>query len=147
MRWSNAGTPPTGLVLGHPGPTPTVRFRPGRGAPGRRVEPLPGRPGPNPSDFSTTHFGFEPMTVAAPDFADVARDRLRLLLSGPKSSAGRAMTDGTVPRPGRLEPHPPRAHATPESGRTATDRGRRNGSTGRWARGDLNPHILSDTGT
>jgi catechol 2,3-dioxygenase-like lactoylglutathione lyase family enzyme len=51
-------------------------------------------------DFYTTHFGFEPMTVAAPAFADVARDRLRLLLSGPKSSAGRAMTDGTVPGPG-----------------------------------------------
>ncbi len=51
-------------------------------------------------EFYTTHFGFEPLTVAGPAFADVHRGPLRLLLSGPKSSAGRAMTDGEVPRAG-----------------------------------------------
>jgi catechol 2,3-dioxygenase-like lactoylglutathione lyase family enzyme len=51
-------------------------------------------------DFYTTHFGFEPRTVAAPAFADVVRGPLRLLLSGPQSSAGRPMTDGAVPGPG-----------------------------------------------
>ena len=51
-------------------------------------------------DFYSTHFGFEPRMVAAPAFADVVRGNLRLLLSGPKSSAGRPMTDGTEPGPG-----------------------------------------------
>ena len=51
-------------------------------------------------EFYTAHFGFEPLTVAAPAFADVARGRLRLLLSGPASSAGRPMGDGAVPGPG-----------------------------------------------
>ncbi len=51
-------------------------------------------------DWYTTHLGFEPHLVAAPAFADVVRGNLRLLLSGPASSAGRAMTDGTVPEPG-----------------------------------------------
>jgi catechol 2,3-dioxygenase-like lactoylglutathione lyase family enzyme len=51
-------------------------------------------------DFYTTHFGFEPSTVALPAFADVVRGRLRLLLSGPESSAGRPMADGAVPGPG-----------------------------------------------
>jgi catechol 2,3-dioxygenase-like lactoylglutathione lyase family enzyme len=37
---------------------------------------------------------------AAPAFADVVRGNLRLLLSGPKSSAGRPMPDGRVPEPG-----------------------------------------------
>jgi catechol 2,3-dioxygenase-like lactoylglutathione lyase family enzyme len=36
----------------------------------------------------------------APAFADVARGQLRLLLSGPKSSAGRPMPDGRTPEPG-----------------------------------------------
>ena len=35
-----------------------------------------------------------------PAFADVARGRLRVLLSGPASSAGRAMSDGAKPGPG-----------------------------------------------
>ena len=48
----------------------------------------------------TTHFGFEVISSAAPAFADVKRGALRLLLSGPKSSAGRAMADGAQPRPG-----------------------------------------------
>ena len=37
---------------------------------------------------------------AAPAFADVQRGNLRLLLSGPASSAGRAMPDGETPGPG-----------------------------------------------
>jgi catechol 2,3-dioxygenase-like lactoylglutathione lyase family enzyme len=51
-------------------------------------------------DFYTKHFGFEVNTNAAPAFADVTRGNLRLLLSGPKSSAGRAMADGARPGPG-----------------------------------------------
>src|SRR3954452_15221836 len=50
--------------------------------------------------FYTTHFGFEVLSQAGEAFADVARGDLRLLLSGPKSSAGRPMADGTVPGPG-----------------------------------------------
>ena len=51
-------------------------------------------------DFYTTHLGFEPLTSAAPVFADVKRGNLRLLLSGPASSAGRPMPDGRQPAPG-----------------------------------------------
>ena len=51
-------------------------------------------------DFYTTHFGFVPRTNAAPAFADVVRGRLRLLLAGPLSSAGRPMPDGRTPGPG-----------------------------------------------
>jgi catechol 2,3-dioxygenase-like lactoylglutathione lyase family enzyme len=51
-------------------------------------------------DFYTQHLGFELLTSAAPAFADVARGHLRLLLSGPKSSAGRPMPDGATPGPG-----------------------------------------------
>src|SRR5215212_1098144 len=50
--------------------------------------------------FYTTHFGFTVRTSAAPAFADVVRGRLRLLLSGPASSAGRPMPDGRRPAPG-----------------------------------------------
>ena len=50
--------------------------------------------------FYTEHFGFEVLTSFPPAFADVARGRLRLLLSGPASSAGRPMPDGRVPGPG-----------------------------------------------
>jgi catechol 2,3-dioxygenase-like lactoylglutathione lyase family enzyme len=50
--------------------------------------------------FYTKHLGFEVLTSAAPAFADVQRGNLRLLLSGPKSSAGRAMPDGRTPEPG-----------------------------------------------
>jgi len=50
--------------------------------------------------FYTEHFGFELRSSAAPAFADVVRGPLRLLLSGPKSSAGRPMPDGRVPEPG-----------------------------------------------
>jgi catechol 2,3-dioxygenase-like lactoylglutathione lyase family enzyme len=51
-------------------------------------------------DFYTKHLGFTLRMNAAPAFADVVRGKLRLLLSGPKSSAGRPMPDGTVPAPG-----------------------------------------------
>ncbi len=50
--------------------------------------------------FYTTHFGFEVRTSFAPAFADVVRGNLRLLLSGPRSSAGRPMPDGRIPQPG-----------------------------------------------
>ena len=51
-------------------------------------------------EFYTKHLGFALGTNAAPAFADVTRGNLRLLLSGSKSSGGRAMPDGTVPVPG-----------------------------------------------
>lgn len=51
-------------------------------------------------DFYTRHFGFELNSSAAPAFADVIRGPLRLLLAGPKSSAGRPMPDGRQPVPG-----------------------------------------------
>src|ERR671914_351504 len=50
--------------------------------------------------FYTTHFGFSVRSNHAPAFADVTRGSLRLLLSGPKSSAGRPMPDGRTPGPG-----------------------------------------------
>jgi catechol 2,3-dioxygenase-like lactoylglutathione lyase family enzyme len=49
--------------------------------------------------FYTKHFGFT-VGVNSPAFADVHRGNLRLLLSGPQSSAGRPMPDGTHPAPG-----------------------------------------------
>ncbi|HKA84708.1 MAG TPA: VOC family protein [Acidimicrobiales bacterium] len=51
-------------------------------------------------DFYTTHLGFSVRMSAAPAFADVIRGHLRLLLSGPASSAGRPMADGEKPGPG-----------------------------------------------
>jgi len=51
-------------------------------------------------DFYTKLFDFEVLSSAAPAFADVQRGNLRLLLSGPKSSAGRPMPDGEQPGPG-----------------------------------------------
>jgi catechol 2,3-dioxygenase-like lactoylglutathione lyase family enzyme len=50
--------------------------------------------------FYTTHLGFTLNSSAAPAFADVVRGKLRLLLSGPTSSAGRPMPDGRRPGPG-----------------------------------------------
>jgi predicted enzyme related to lactoylglutathione lyase len=50
--------------------------------------------------FYTTQFGFAVRSNAAPAFADVVRGNLRLLLSGPASSAGRPMPDGRTPQPG-----------------------------------------------
>ena len=51
-------------------------------------------------DFYTKHFGFTVGTNASPAFADVTRGHLRVLLSGPTSSAGRPMPDGRKPGPG-----------------------------------------------
>jgi catechol 2,3-dioxygenase-like lactoylglutathione lyase family enzyme len=51
-------------------------------------------------DFYTDLLEFEILTAAAPAFADVKRGNLRLLLSGPTSSAGRPMQDGTRPEAG-----------------------------------------------
>jgi catechol 2,3-dioxygenase-like lactoylglutathione lyase family enzyme len=50
--------------------------------------------------FYTTHLGFTLISKTLPAFADVARGDLRLLLSGPSSSAGRPMPDGRRPSPG-----------------------------------------------
>jgi catechol 2,3-dioxygenase-like lactoylglutathione lyase family enzyme len=50
--------------------------------------------------FYAQHFGFTLLTNQAPAFADVQLGELRLLLSGPLSSAGRKMPDGTKPAPG-----------------------------------------------
>ena len=50
--------------------------------------------------FYTTHLGFTLLTNYGPAFADVKRGNLRLLLSGPASSAGRPMPDGRRPGPG-----------------------------------------------
>lgn len=50
--------------------------------------------------FYTAILGFEVLTAFPPAFADVKRGRLRLLLAGPASSAGRPMPDGEKPGPG-----------------------------------------------
>jgi catechol 2,3-dioxygenase-like lactoylglutathione lyase family enzyme len=51
-------------------------------------------------DWYVKHLGFALLNNRAPAFADVSRGSLRLLLSGPASSAGRALSDGEQPRPG-----------------------------------------------
>ncbi len=51
-------------------------------------------------DFYTRHLGFSMQTDASPAFASVVRGNLRLLLSGPESSGGRPLADGTRPVPG-----------------------------------------------
>jgi catechol 2,3-dioxygenase-like lactoylglutathione lyase family enzyme len=48
----------------------------------------------------TGHLGFTLLSNHAPAFADITLGSLRLLLSGPTSSAGRPMPDGEVPGPG-----------------------------------------------
>ena len=50
--------------------------------------------------FYTKVLDFEAQTNFPPVFADVTRGNLRLLLSGPTSSAGQAMPDGAQPGPG-----------------------------------------------
>jgi catechol 2,3-dioxygenase-like lactoylglutathione lyase family enzyme len=50
--------------------------------------------------FYTAHLGFTELTNFAPAFADVVRGNLRLLLSGPASSAARPMPDGRQPHAG-----------------------------------------------
>jgi catechol 2,3-dioxygenase-like lactoylglutathione lyase family enzyme len=73
--------------------------------------------------FYTTHFGFSPISNAAPAFADVRRGRLRLLLSGPTSSAGRQMPDGRQPGAGGWN----RIHLIVDDIRGEVDRLRRAG--------------------
>jgi|SRR5687768_14144530 predicted enzyme related to lactoylglutathione lyase len=51
-------------------------------------------------DFYSRMLDFELLTNFAPAFADMKRGNLRLLLAGPKSSAGRPMPDGETPGPG-----------------------------------------------
>jgi catechol 2,3-dioxygenase-like lactoylglutathione lyase family enzyme len=51
-------------------------------------------------EFYTAKLGFTVGANAAPAFADVTRGNLRVLLSGPASSAGRPMADGARPEPG-----------------------------------------------
>jgi catechol 2,3-dioxygenase-like lactoylglutathione lyase family enzyme len=51
-------------------------------------------------DFYTSQLGFELGHNASPAFAEVIRGKLRLLLAGPTSSAGRPMPDGRKPEPG-----------------------------------------------
>jgi catechol 2,3-dioxygenase-like lactoylglutathione lyase family enzyme len=50
--------------------------------------------------FYTAHLGFTLLSSWGSAFADVTRGSLRLLLSGPDSSAARPMPDGSQPRPG-----------------------------------------------
>jgi catechol 2,3-dioxygenase-like lactoylglutathione lyase family enzyme len=50
--------------------------------------------------FYTKRLGFTLISKTLPAFADVARGDLRLLLSGPTSSAGRPMPDDRQPAPG-----------------------------------------------
>lgn len=51
-------------------------------------------------DFYTRHLGFTVQADMRPAFASVTRGPLRLLLSGPASSAGRPMPDGRRPEAG-----------------------------------------------
>jgi catechol 2,3-dioxygenase-like lactoylglutathione lyase family enzyme len=50
--------------------------------------------------YYTKVLDFEILNNVPPAFADVTRGNLRLLLSGPTSSAGRPMPDGAKPGPG-----------------------------------------------
>jgi catechol 2,3-dioxygenase-like lactoylglutathione lyase family enzyme len=51
-------------------------------------------------EFYVRHLGFELVEQMGPAFAVLARDDLRLWLSGPQTSAARAMPDGRKPEPG-----------------------------------------------
>lgn len=48
-------------------------------------------------EWYTSYLGFSLLSNHEPAFADVQRGALRLLLSGPMSSAGRPMPDGEKP--------------------------------------------------
>jgi glyoxylase I family protein len=50
--------------------------------------------------FYTEHLAFQLGTKSGAAFADVSRDNLRLILSGPGSSGSRAMPDGRRQEPG-----------------------------------------------
>jgi catechol 2,3-dioxygenase-like lactoylglutathione lyase family enzyme len=75
--------------------------------------------------FYTELLGFEVLSSAAPAFADVQRGNLRLLLSGPASSAGRPMPDGETPGPGGWN----RIHFIVDDLESEVDRLRSNGAT------------------
>jgi catechol 2,3-dioxygenase-like lactoylglutathione lyase family enzyme len=51
-------------------------------------------------DWYVGHFGFEQVGPHSPAFSAVQKGSLRLLLSGPKSSAGQPMPDGRQPEAG-----------------------------------------------
>ena len=51
-------------------------------------------------EFYTQHLGFELIEQMGPAFAIVARDGMNVWLSGPASSAARAMPDGRKPQAG-----------------------------------------------
>jgi catechol 2,3-dioxygenase-like lactoylglutathione lyase family enzyme len=68
--------------------------------------------------FYTTHLDFTVISKTLPAFADVARGDLRLLLSGPTSSAGRPMPDSRRPAPGGWN----RIHLIVENLATEVDR-------------------------
>ena len=51
-------------------------------------------------DFYAGRLGFVLRSDARPAFAEVVRGSLRLLLSGPASTAGRPLPDGRIPAPG-----------------------------------------------
>ena len=55
---------------------------------------------PRAVTFYMTHFGFEVIEDFGEPFAMLERDGLRLWVSGPASSAARAMPDGRRPEPG-----------------------------------------------
>jgi catechol 2,3-dioxygenase-like lactoylglutathione lyase family enzyme len=76
-------------------------------------------------EFYTGHLGFEVLSNQAPAFADVRRGNLRLLLSGPTSSAGRPMPDGRRPGPGGWN----RIHLLVDDIATEVDRLRAEGVT------------------
>lgn len=52
------------------------------------------------SRFYVEHLGFEPEKEWSDAFAELSRGDLALWLAGPRSSAGAALADGTVPSPG-----------------------------------------------
>ena len=74
-----------------------------------------------PSPSTPTISGSRVRSSFAPAFADVVRGNLRLLLSGPSSSAGRPMPDGRTPSR-RLEPDPLHRRGHRSRGRAAARR-------------------------
>src|SRR4029450_6196393 len=106
------GLPADGLRAGHPHRVPALRTQRSR-AP---TDDTQGEAMSKPSEmvsvrylvddvdaaiaFYTKCFGFEGLTSFPPASAAVKRGSLRLLLSGPTSSAGRPMPDGAKPGPG-----------------------------------------------
>lgn len=51
------------------------------------------------TEFYVQNFGFTGGLAVSP-FAEISRGNLRLLLSGPASSAGQPLSDGEMPQPG-----------------------------------------------